>query len=271
MTAESPALVAIEGARALYRGPALGLAPHRNAAATLALALDAPLTLRLAGPSRELGAPRAMGATLIPPGRRHHLLASGEIVFLYLDALSDDLPRLATADLEGLRAGLLAQPRARLRGWGVREWRAALGIRNAPPPDPRVAAVAAQIDAAPDAFARLADAARAAGLSPSRFQALFRAALGVPFRRYRLWRRLAHAIALAGAGADLTRAAMEAGFASSAHFSAQFRAMFGLAPSRLLALGPWVRVAAPEGAAALVIGAAQAPAPAPPPPRRTAP
>jgi AraC-like DNA-binding protein len=38
-------------------------------------------------------------------------------------------------------------------------------------------------------------------------------------------------------GATLTTAAHMAGFASSAHFSAAFRAMFGLAPSALLSTG----------------------------------
>jgi AraC-like DNA-binding protein len=66
--------------------------------------------------------------------------------------------------------------------------------------------------------------------------------VGVPFRRYRLWRRMAVAIGTLGQGETLTRAAHEAGFASSAHFSATFRTMFGMAPSTLLALRPAVRI-----------------------------
>ena len=40
-----------------------------------------------------------------------------------------------------------------------------------------------------------------------------------------------------GGGLSLTDAALEAGFSSSAHLSASFRDMFGLAPSTLVALG----------------------------------
>jgi AraC-like DNA-binding protein len=40
---------------------------------------------------------------------------------------------------------------------------------------------------------------------------------------------------LARAGADLTTAAHQGGFSSSAHFSAVYREMFGLTPSALLA------------------------------------
>ena len=42
-------------------------------------------------------------------------------------------------------------------------------------------------------------------------------------------------------GRSLTHAAHEAGFASSAHLSTAFRAMFGLAPSSLLAAGAVIR------------------------------
>ena len=38
-------------------------------------------------------------------------------------------------------------------------------------------------------------------------------------------------------GRSLTEAAQDAGFSSSAHLSTAFRGLFGLAPSRLVALG----------------------------------
>jgi AraC-like DNA-binding protein len=66
-----------------------------------------------------------------------------------------------------------------------------------------------------------------------RLQHLFREGHGVPFRRYRLWRRMALAMRVVRDGGTLTAAAHAAGFASSAHFSTAFRRMFGLAPSRL--------------------------------------
>jgi AraC-like DNA-binding protein len=42
-------------------------------------------------------------------------------------------------------------------------------------------------------------------------------------------------------GANMTEAAYDAGFSSSAHFSHQFRRMFGLAPSALMTLKPEIR------------------------------
>jgi AraC-like DNA-binding protein len=74
-------------------------------------------------------------------------------------------------------------------------------------------------------------AAATAGLSPSRFQHLFTEEVGVPFRRYRGWKRLRAAIREAAQGASLTAAAHAAGFADQAHFSRAFRTAFGAPPS----------------------------------------
>lgn len=97
--------------------------------------------------------------------------------------------------------------------------------------DVRIArAVAGLQVAAPDALSTLA-AANAAGLSTSRFQHLFTAEVGVPFRRYRGWQRLRAAIRTAAGGSNLTTAAHAAGFADQAHFSRAFRRTFGAPPS----------------------------------------
>lgn len=73
--------------------------------------------------------------------------------------------------------------------------------------------------------------ARAAGMSKSSFTKLFRASVGMPLRRYVLWRRLNIAIAAIGEGSDATTAAHQAGFADSAHFSRTMKQMFGVSPT----------------------------------------
>ncbi len=87
----------------------------------------------------------------------------------------------------------------------------------------------------PDKPHALDQVARKANLSPSRFLHLFKAATGVPFRRYRMWVRMGAAVRSMTAGRSLTEAALAAGFASSSHFSTAFREMFGLSPSQLTA------------------------------------
>ncbi|WP_417461186.1 helix-turn-helix transcriptional regulator [Kordiimonas sp.] len=73
--------------------------------------------------------------------------------------------------------------------------------------------------------------ARAAGMSKSSFTKLFRAIIGMPLRRYVMWRRLNVAVSEIGAGADATQAAHKAGFADSAHFSRTMRETFGVSPA----------------------------------------
>lgn len=82
----------------------------------------------------------------------------------------------------------------------------------------------------------LADAAAAAHLSPSRFSHVFSDEVGITFARYRLWVRLARAAGAVADGASLTRAAADAGFSDSAHFSRTFSRTIGLPPSALLAM-----------------------------------
>ena len=252
------------GARALYVGPALGLGAHRSAVAVVAVGLGGPF-----GVARDPDPPpdephdgrdgaaalRWCRTAVIPPRTRHRLHATGVMAFVYLDALARDLAdvldRAGARDAPdgALRAAYdLADEAAVVRlladaANGVTPWpsscarlAALLGLTPARPPDPRVADAARRLRADPGGCPPLAGMARAAGLSPARFARRFTATAGVPFRRYRLWCRMAAVARAAAAGAPLTRAALDAGFASSAHLSAAFRAMFGLSPTRL-ALG----------------------------------
>lgn len=81
---------------------------------------------------------------------------------------------------------------------------------------------------------RLADAvtmseiAEAVHLSPERFRHLFLQETGIRFRPYVLWLRMEVAVALYGAGSNLTEASHAGGFADSAHFSRTFKRMFGV-------------------------------------------
>lgn len=98
-----------------------------------------------------------------------------------------------------------------------------------------LAAVLHQIDAQlPDGVLRLGAVVRQGGLSASRFRHLFAQEVGLPFRRYVLWRRLRLAVSEMSAGADATTAAHAAGFADLAHFSRTLKAMFGVTASQAL-------------------------------------
>lgn len=80
----------------------------------------------------------------------------------------------------------------------------------------------------------LGQLADAASISAYHLAHVFRAEVGAPVYRYVLRARLANSLdAVLDVGADLTTIALEAGFASHSHFTARFRALFGLTPIEL--------------------------------------
>jgi AraC-like DNA-binding protein len=80
----------------------------------------------------------------------------------------------------------------------------------------------------------LQDAAARSALSPERFRHLFADEIGLPFRRYVLWRRLRLATTELMAGQDVTTAAHAAGFSDAAHFARTLRSTFGVTASQAL-------------------------------------
>jgi AraC-like DNA-binding protein len=234
------------GARTLYLGPAFNLSPHRNAVAVLCAGVAGEL---------EVGSNTSTGhldyvpcrTALIPANTLHHLCARDQpIAFLYVDAHSDDYATVRATMLRSERRigfGLACEPAylaalARLRGgkpWQESREEIAAVLRLHVPArrDERIAEAIRLLHAPPAESDHFSDFAKRANLSPSRFLHLFKATTGVPFRRYRLWARMGIAVRRIVGGCSLTQAAYEAGFSSSAHFSAAFREMFGMPPSLL--------------------------------------
>ena len=245
-TGAQPPKLVVWGARSLFIGQALGLSAHRNAVAVLCAGVGAPFEVAR-DPKRAEAGYIACRTALIPANTLHHLeCGATPMAFLYVDARSDDYRYLAaSADFRHRRFGvrLAGEDRylaalAALRDgtpWPDAriELAAALGLGTHSPADTRIAEAMRQLREHPDRPHTLDQVARKAGLSPSRFLHLFKAATGVPFRRYRLWVRMGAAVREMTAGRSLTEAALTAGFASSSHFSSAFREMFGLPPSQL--------------------------------------
>jgi AraC family transcriptional regulator len=78
----------------------------------------------------------------------------------------------------------------------------------------------------------LDDVARSVGCSPYHLSRLFRRETGLPIHRYLTRLRLGAALErLAGGERDITRLALELGFADHSHFTTSFRREFGIPPS----------------------------------------
>lgn len=125
-------------------------------------------------------------------------------------------------------------------------------VRNlcvGPPPvrkiDPRVRHALELIRMSDASRIALSEVAASVFLSPSRFAHLFTESLGLPFRRYVLWRKLSRALQFVGRGSSMSAAAHASGFSDSAHLTRTFYQMLGLPPTAMLAGGELYEIPAP--------------------------
>lgn len=101
--------------------------------------------------------------------------------------------------------------------------------------DDRVRVVLGELDALlARGPVRLDSVARLAHLSPDRLRHLFAEQVGIPFRRYLLWRRLGTATHAIHVGLGVSEASARAGFADAAHLARVVRTTFGIQASQLL-------------------------------------
>jgi len=110
--------------------------------------------------------------------------------------------------------------------------------------DPRVTKVLNGIRGSDELRITLEDAAAMAFLSPSRFAHLFKHQMGLPFRKYMLWRKLTRAMVLIGSERTIADAAHAADFADAAHLTRTFYQMVGIAPSALMR-GEFAQIGSP--------------------------
>jgi AraC-like DNA-binding protein len=157
------------------------------------------------------------------------LHAEGDIAPLPTDAVGDCI-----ALLKKRFAGRAPDDALAAAGHACVARLAGMAPAAGPPLDPRIERVVRELRARLAQPVALADAAKWAHLSPSRFRHLFVAQTGSSFRAYLLWLRLNDAVGRAMAGATWTDAAHHAGFADSAHLSRTFRRMFGAMPVMLI-------------------------------------
>ena len=115
--------------------------------------------------------------------------------------------------------------------------------------DPRIARVLQAIRGSNDLRLSLEDAAESVHLSPGRFTHLFKEELGLPFRRYMLWRKVTRAMLAIGRQRSIADAAQEGDFADAAHLTRTFYQMFGMPPSVLMR-GEFFEIPPPFAAAA---------------------
>lgn len=236
----------IEGGNTFFAGPLTYNAPHQHGAPVFLAGLYGPFRLRVGE-----GAWARCRTAMIPAGVPHELDLGGDpLGVLYVEpdgAGADDLVPLLHGTRESNGAllgtdGLVAPLRdlyenrdgARAAGLALDDLLRFARPRARRGLDGRIVRAVARLRAEPDRLLSAAEVARDLRLSPSRFQHLFTAEVGVPFRRYRAWLRMRRAIGEIVAGANFTAASHAAGFADQAHLAHDFRRTFGAPASRSL-------------------------------------
>lgn len=233
---DSGATVWVRLGQAAYLGPSLRLDPHAGSVDCFAVGVDQPFTLR----ADHLGERRVRSA-LIPSRTRHHIITEGRVLFCYLDPHTAqathirDQMRERTSSVHFGHLDELAIVRHLRASPDLERVFDLLGTPGSVHMDERIREALHIMRAHPDRQLSAADVASQVHLSTSRFLHLFSTHARTSFRRYRLWTRMVRVAAAVSTGRNLTTAAVEAGFASPAHFSDTFHQMFGLNASRVLA------------------------------------
>jgi AraC-like DNA-binding protein len=226
--------------RALYCGPLQHLEAHVYGAPVLHVGIYGPFRMMLGD-----GAWRSYRAAVVPPGLRHALDLAGGVhgkLFVETDSPSASAFRCRFPYLRGAVTDLNDPETVALFRWIFEddpqqeavERRLHLLLPAGPDEthlDPRIQKIVELICNEPDRNYSQGELAASLGLSPSRLLHLFSEQVGVPYRRFRMWKRLMLSFDLLHAQDNMTLAALDAGFADATHFSHAFRDTFGVNPA----------------------------------------
>lgn len=200
---------------------------HRNPVTCLLAGLDRPLVLRSGGERLE------GDMLLIRPGVEHEVDIGGRARVVYFDGLDYPLdarlahrvPRQhAARAIDALTGDGDAQTELRLR----------LDAGRSPCPAD-VARTIAAIMADPMLRMDQTELARRLRRSRTHAMRLFKVVTGMTFRAFKQWTALCAASKLIEDGQLVRTAAMDAGFADTAHLTRTFRASFGTTPTLVTA------------------------------------
>lgn len=199
---------------------------HPNPVTCIVMGLRGPLAVSTA-------CERVEGDVLIiRPGVEHRLECKGGIKAMYLDGLPFTGTDVIAKRLEG-RSAELAETGMALQANAQLELRARLDR------DGSHAGCLSHIlrSLACDPMSRMTqmELSRLMGVERTAALRRFKAMTGMTFRQFKRWTGLKHAAAQIVAGELVRTAALDGGFADTAHLTRTFKGSFGLTPSQAIA------------------------------------
>jgi AraC-like DNA-binding protein len=231
--------------------------PHAHHAIQIFLALDGAAAIRAIG-----GEWREGRGIIVRPDVEHSFNGRGASgAMLFVDPESSEGAWLQSVLAEDITVAPAARLQSCLDELAVFHQRPLEGMEvgdlvrhcvrafcaGAPPSrrlDRRITTVLHRVRASDDLRMSLETAAALVHLSPGRFAHLFKDQLGLPFRRYMLWRKLARAMLAIGRQSSIADAAHASDFADAAHLTRTFHQMFGIPPSVMMR-GEFFEIASP--------------------------
>jgi AraC-like DNA-binding protein len=235
---------------------------HAHHAIQLFLALDGAAAIRTAD-----GEWREGRGIIVRPDVEHSFNprgAAGALLFVDPEtsegawlqaALADDITLLPAERLQRCLAELQAfceRPLQSMDAGDLVRHCVQAFCAGAPPSrrlDGRITTLLKKIGERDELRISLEEAAELVHLSPGRFAHLFKEQLGLPYRRYLLWRKLLRAMLAIGRESNIAAAAHASDFADAAHLTRTFHQMFGIPPSVMMK-GEFYEIASPFAAAA---------------------
>lgn len=232
--------------------------PHSHHAVQVTLGLDGPIRFRDGDGDWMQGD----GGIVVPNATHSFDGAGSHIAMIFIDPESREgrwLSHSCRTSVQMVSAERYAAELPALVGFDQRRPSAAEAARllaaivhslcEGPPPlrqmDERIAKALAFMRHRDPRELSLDSVAREVFLSTGRFAHLFTEEVGLPFRRYVLWRKLNRAIDAFGHGANLSTAAHAAGFADSAHLTRTFHQMFGITPTVMMGTATFYEIPSP--------------------------
>lgn len=227
--------------RSLYFGPLQHLEPRLHAAPVLLVGLYRPFRIRI-----NQGECISCRCGIVPAGMLHELDLEGNVLAkLFIERDSPDYEAFRQrfpyalnafqafddADIVELFVKIYEESPAKEAIHKLIETLIPPYTENLPLLHPRLISVMDLLRQEPEQNHSQLQIANLANLSTSRLLHLFKAETGVPYRRYRIWKRLGVAIYTMSQTDCMTRSAMDAGFSDASHFSHCFKDVFGANPS----------------------------------------
>ena len=203
------------------------LAAHPNVVMAVLAGRAGPITV-------EHAAVSVTGEVLlVRPGVMHSVWLGRGADVVYLNGLTFPFGAPLAVALKG-NLEVLARRSIGGDPCATAELRERLAFATDPLPA-KVAAIVRAVQADPMRRVSQDELMRRLDMERTRALRCFKATTGLTFRRFKLWSALQHA-AMKMAERELVRtAAMDAGFADTAHLSRVFSSMFGLSPSVAIA------------------------------------